>query len=198
MRGGECGPIKDFPIRRQLAVKLLSVPRGDAASSMPRSSANLSRYNTFNGKPRSLMLYDESLITSDVDHFGTVPLYSSLAACIELVKRIDEHAEISNFLTEVKAIIEAAEDSYDPFDVTMIDQPTIEPRLADKYQRFFGAKDGGKLVAKFLKAANLPLRMLKSGGAAIVSYQVVVPTAIPNIPRVGRDLPDPQVVSLRL
>ena len=40
-------------------------------------------------------------------------------------------------------------------------------------------KDG--LISHFLKAANLPLRMLKSGNAAIVSYQIVVPEALSNI-----------------
>lgn len=145
------------------------------------SEANLTRYNTFQGQPRNLLLYDESLITSDCNHFGTRPLYVSLAACIEMVRRMDEHAEISNFLTETKAIIEAAEDTYDPIDITTIQQPSLDPRLAAHYQRFFATKDGGKVVSEFLKAANLPLRMLKSGNTAIVSYQVVVPEALNNI-----------------
>ncbi|HNA25591.1 MAG TPA: hypothetical protein PLI01_02275 [Nitrospira sp.] len=145
------------------------------------SETNLTRYNAFQEKPRNLLLYDESLITSDCNHFGTRPLYASLAACIEMVKGIEEHASISNFLTEIKAIISAAEDAYDPIDVTLIEQPQLDPRLAAQYQRFFAAKDGGKVVSEFLKAANLPLRMLKSGNTAIVSYQVVVPEALKNI-----------------
>lgn len=145
------------------------------------SETNLTRYNTFQGHPRNLILYDESLITSDCNHFGTRPLYASLAACIEMVKGIDEHASISNFLTEIKALIEAAEDVYDPIDIRLIEQPLLDPRLAAHYQRFFATKDGGKLVSEFLKATNLPLRMLKSGNTAIVSYQVVVPEALRNI-----------------
>ena len=101
-----------------------------------------------------------------------------MAHAIEMVKRIDEHAEISNYLTECKAIIEAAEDTYNPIDVTMIEQPVLDPRLAEKYVRHF-EKDG--LISHFLKASNLPLRMLKSGNTAIVSYQVVVPEALSNI-----------------
>ena len=72
----------------------------------------------------------------------------------------------------------AAEDTYNPIDVTMIKQPALDPRLAEKYVRHF-EKDG--LISHFLKAANLPLRMLKSGNAAIVSYQIVVPEALSNI-----------------
>jgi hypothetical protein len=142
------------------------------------NETNLRRYNTYQGKPRHILIYDESLITSDVQHFGTHPLYAAMAHALEMVKRIDEHVEISNYLTECKAIIEAAEDTYNPFDVTMIEQPTLDPRLAEKYVRHF-EKDG--LISHFLKAANLPLRMLKSGNAAIVSYQIVVPEALQNI-----------------
>ena len=106
------------------------------------------------------------------------PLYAAMAHALEMVKRMDEHAEISNHITECKATIEAAEDTYNPFDVTMIEEPTLDPRLAEKYVRFF-EKDG--LLSHFLKASNLPLRMLKSGNAAIVSYQIVVPEALNNI-----------------
>lgn len=144
---------------------------------------NLQRYNTYQGKQRDLLIYDESLLTSDVNHFGTRPLYASLAHAIEHIKRIDEHIEMCNYLTEIKAIIEAAEDTYDSFDVTMIEQPALDPYLQDKYIRHFsesGLKNN-PVVVEFLRAANLPLRMLKSGKSAIVSYQVVIPDSLKNI-----------------
>lgn len=146
-------------------------------------SENLSRYNMYQGQPRNLLIYDESLIASDVRHFGTEPLCANLAHAIEYLRRRDEHAEMSNFLTEIKAIIEAAEDKYDPLDVTMIEQPELDPRLAEQYIQHFSepGQRNNPVVVEFLKASNLPLRMLKSGSTAIVSYQVVVPEALNNI-----------------
>lgn len=140
--------------------------------------SNQSRYNLYHGKPRNLLIYDESLMVSDVRHFGTRPLYATLAYTLEMFKRKDEHAEMSNYLTEVKQIIEAAEDRYDPMDVSLIEQPTLDPFLAERYIRHFG-KDS--FIGQFLHSANIPLRMVKSASAAIVSYQVVVPEALKNV-----------------
>lgn len=144
---------------------------------------NRSRYNTYQGQPRNLLIYDESLITSDVRHFGTEPLCANLAHAIEYLRRRDDHADMCNYLTGIKATIEAAEDRYDPLDVTMIQQPERDPRLAEQYIQHFSepGQRNNPVVVEFLKASNLPLRMLKSGSTAIVSYQVVVPEALNNI-----------------
>jgi hypothetical protein len=65
----------------------------------------------------------------------------------------------------------------------MIDQPELDPRLAEWDIQHFGepGQRHNPMVVEFLKASNLPLRMLKSGSTAIVSYQVVVPDALNNI-----------------
>jgi len=143
------------------------------------SERNLAQYGFYQGKPRNLLVYDESLVASDVTHFGTRPLFAAMAHAIEIVKGIEEHGEISNFLTKCKANIDWHFTNYDEQTAVMIQQPHLDPAVAEKYIRYF--KTGNGLVSDFLKASNIPLRMLRSGSTACVTYRVVVPEDLTNI-----------------
>lgn len=144
------------------------------------SEKNLQRYNLYQGKPRNLLLYDESLLTSDVNHFPVRSLVADLARTIETIKFQDQHAEIHNFLTTIRATLEAEEAGFfEGMSLKMIDQPHLDPQLAAHYMREWRCKHG--LVPELLKAANIPLRILRSGHAAVVSYCVVMPDALKNV-----------------
>lgn len=143
------------------------------------SEANLKRYNTYKGAARNLLIYDESLFTTDVNHFGTRPLKAALAGAIEQVAGLDHHAEIHNYMTECLQIIRAAEDKFfDGMALQMIPQPAIDPSLAAFYVRDF-RKYG--LISEFMKAANIPLRMVKAGTTAFITYNVVMPATLQNV-----------------
>jgi hypothetical protein len=60
----------------------------------------------------------------------------------------------------------------------MIDMPSLDPSLTAFYVREW--KKYG-MIAEFLKAANLPLRILQVGTSAVVSYQVTMPDALKNV-----------------
>jgi hypothetical protein len=141
---------------------------------------NLSQYNTYKGQPRHLLLYDESLMTSDVQHFDFVELCACMAHAIERTKRDLRHATISNYLTECKQVIEYVYDHWDEAkqDIHLIKSPYIDPKVAEHYAREWD-KEG--TIAHFLRAANLDMRMLRSGKSAVVSYRIVVPQELKNI-----------------
>jgi hypothetical protein len=144
------------------------------------SEKNLQRYNLYQGKPRNLLLYDESLLTSEVNHFAVRSLVADLSHAIETIKFQDRHADIHNWLTTIKATLEAEEAGFfEGMSLKMIDQPHLDPNLAAYYMREWRTKHG--LVPEFLKAANVPLRILRSGTAAVVSYQIVMPGDLKNV-----------------
>jgi len=141
--------------------------------------SNLARYNTYQGMQRNLLVYDESLFTTDVNHFGTRPLKAALAGAIEQVAGLNQHGEIHNYMAECLAIIRAAEEHFfNGMSPKMIPQPYIDPSLAAFYVRDF-RKYG--LISEFLKAANIPLRMVKAGTTAFITYNVVMPESLKNV-----------------
>jgi hypothetical protein len=143
------------------------------------SESNLKRYNTYKGAARNLLIYDESLLTSDVNHFTVRALCAALAHAIEIVKHNEDAATIHNYMTLVKHLLEAEEEGFSQgLSLRMGDMPSLDPSLAAFYVREW--KKYG-MISEFLKAANLPLRILQVGTAAVVSYQVTMPDALKNV-----------------
>jgi hypothetical protein len=143
------------------------------------SETNLKRYNSYKGTVRNLLIYDESLLTSDVNHFTVRALCAALAHAIEIVKRNEDANTIHTYMTHVKQILEAEEEEFSQgLSLRMVDMPSLDPSLAAFYVREW--KKYG-MISEFLKAANLPLRILQVGTAAVASYQVTMPDALKNV-----------------
>jgi hypothetical protein len=143
------------------------------------NESNLKRYNSYKGKPRNLLIYDESLLTSDVNHFTVRSLCAALAHAIELHRRNEDHDTINNYMTTVRSILEAEEEGFfQGLSLRMVDMPSLDPGLAAFYVREW--KKYG-MISDFLKAANLPLRIVQVGTSAVVSYQVTMPDALKNV-----------------
>jgi hypothetical protein len=82
-------------------------------------------------------------------------------------------------MTQVKHLLEAEEEGFfQGLSLRMIDMPSLDPYLAASYVREW--KKYG-MIAEFLKAANLPFRILQVGTSAVVSYQVTMPDALKNV-----------------
>ncbi|MDK2744318.1 MAG: hypothetical protein NDI90_15530 [Nitrospira sp. BO4] len=143
-------------------------------------ASNLSQYNLYQGQPRHLLIYDESLMVSDVEHFNYADLTGALAHAIYKHKHDMKHVDISNYLVECLQVLEYVYERYDEakHDLHLIPAPGIEPRIAEHYAREW-EKEG--IISQFLRSANLDLRMVKSGQAAIVSYRIVIPAELKNM-----------------
>lgn len=141
---------------------------------------NLSQYNLYKGQPRHLLLYDESLMVSDVQHFDYADLTGCIAHAIYQHKRNLQHVEITNYLVECLKVLEYIFDHYDEaqHDIHLIETPSVDPKITEHYAREWD-KEG--TIAHFLRAANLDMRMLRSGKSAVVSYRIVVPPELTNI-----------------
>lgn len=141
---------------------------------------NLDQYNLYKGQPRNLLLYDESLMISDVEHFNYSDLTGDIAHKIYKCKHDLRHVDIYNYLVECLKLLEYVFEHYEEaqHDLHLIESPAIDPKLAERYARDW-EKEG--IISQFLRAANLDLRMVKAGQAAVVSYRIVIPEALKNI-----------------
>jgi hypothetical protein len=146
---------------------------------------NLALYNTYNGKARSLVVYDESLFISDIETFTVKGLCESLARWTEHFRYItnrDEHVDISNWLTERKARIEYQFENFEDGGINELPAPsfTLTSDQEQTYARQF-RKAGDSVLADFLSVNGLPLRMFKYGKAAVITYRIVIPEALQNM-----------------
>jgi hypothetical protein len=146
---------------------------------------NLSLYNTYKGKARSLVIYDESLFISDIEAFTVKGICESLARWIEHFRYIasrDQHVHIANWLTERKARVEYQFENFDEGGVNELPEPDFSLTLEQEqaYARQF-RKAGDSVLADFLTVNGLPLRMFKYGKAAVITYRIVIPEALQNM-----------------
>lgn len=143
-------------------------------------ASNLSQYNLYKGQLRHLLIYDESLMVSDVEHFNYADLTGALAHAIYKHKHDLKHVDITNYLVECLKVLEYVYECYDEakHDLHLIQSPAIDPKIPERYAREW-EKEG--IISQFLRAANLDLRMVKSGQAAVVSYRIVIPEELRNM-----------------
>jgi len=146
---------------------------------------NLSLYNTYQGKARSLVVYDESLFISDIETFTVSGLCQSLGKWIEYFrfhKEWKSHRHIHNWLTERKQRIDYQYFNFDEEKVNELPPPdyVLTPEQEQAYAHLF-RKAGDNTLADFVLVNGLPLRMFKYGKAAVISYRIVIPEALSNM-----------------
>ena len=81
-------------------------------------------------------------------------------------------------MTECKAVMEAHFDNHLAEAVEYIQQPHLDPRVAERYAEEW-KKD--TTISNFLRLANTNLRMVKSGKAAIVTDRIVMSEQLQNV-----------------
>jgi hypothetical protein len=147
--------------------------------------ANLALYNTFNGQPRSLCIYDESLLVSDIEHFLVNELCASMSKWKD--KFSNEEAEVDrtailNWLNEQYAKLDFARKNYVDGDCNDLPPASflLSPTDTQAYARYF-RKEGEEALAEFVEISGLPLRVLRHGRTTVVSYRIVIPDQLKNM-----------------
>jgi len=145
--------------------------------------ANMDEYNWFNGTKRDLVVYDESLLVSEIEHFPVPTLASCLGAWIGKLKfQPQEHAPILNWMIEWNLILDKAYTNYNADSVNHLEQPTglLTSEQSASYEHLFRTA-GDLTLANFLKIDGLPMRMVRRNKDAAISYQIVIPEDLKNI-----------------
>jgi len=144
---------------------------------------NIEQYNDFLGKPRNILVYDESLLVSDIEHFPVDALTFSMGGWINRFRlEIQEHADISTWLTAWNQTINYVYDHFNSDDLNYLTQPTLQLSIEQQveYQHLFRS-EGDSLLADFLAIGGLPMRLIRHNKTAAITYRVVIPAELENI-----------------
>lgn len=152
--------------------------------------ADINEWNIFHstgdeaGRKRDVLIYDESLLVSDIEHFWLKDLSKSINGWRgELKFRKDEdHTDMLNWLTEWDAILEAAFSGFDVSLLNRLDQPTTQltgEQIATYAGIFKAAGDDD--MENFIQLQGYPLRMLKNQREAIITYRIAIPEDLKDI-----------------
>jgi hypothetical protein len=147
---------------------------------------HLQQYNSYLGEPRSLIIYDESLLVSDIEHFPVDKLCKALGGWIaqfqlEVLEK-PERVTILNWLTERLASITASFTNYDDSTLNYLTDPCFH--LSEQEQEDYREEltsGGDQLLADFVAVAHLKLRLLRGNKTAAITYQIAIPTELKNI-----------------
>ena len=137
---------------------------------------------TYNHARRSLMVWDESLLVSDTELFDAKKLVRQIGGWLnELTITEGDHSNLHNWLTDWNAILTTAFNGWLP-GLNMLPAPcfVLSSEEQATYRDWFEV-DKEDLLCNFRNICDHPMRMLKHGREALVSYSVVLPEDLKNI-----------------
>lgn len=152
-----------------------------------RGYSAISRYNTYNDAPRSLAIWDESLLVSDAVSINEKELDKSVHNFGVDYRDSSVHSGLLNYLEQSLAYIKAelkvqAEGGV----VSKITLPTMDAETKRIYikliEQISGSKAYKQTLLGLMNIASDDLRMLRtSQGEGIVSYKQSIPTELNKV-----------------
>lgn len=138
---------------------------------------SLEQYNLYQGKPRSLLVYDESLIVSDSWFLPVRSLKASIGWAKEFYDEDAPYQPLLVWLQECRSVILRTLEQGG----AVIDLPALAPSVVTQYQTLLSSKPALDAVKQLLEMAHLPLRIVQTGQGGVVRYQIAVPAEIKNV-----------------
>lgn len=153
------------------------------------------------GKRRALMIYDESLIKTEVESISERSLRMQLAALKEEVrgqKCEPEYLPLFTFLDHsINTIRQALEQLNDNSIDPVLHFPVLDEVKLAGFLSLLGSSPLRESIRRFLQLAHLPLRLVQTNqGDGIMRYQVSVPTGLENILILDASYPIRELVKL--
>ncbi len=146
-----------------------------------RGKGSAEAYNTFNDKPRSLVIWDESLFVSDC--FGLEKW--ELEAARDWLKRYPRHdprlvAFLDECLEAFQGELDRQKDDGREAEPVMIERHTAED--LDAFERSLPSKEAVNPIRQFLEIAHHQLRVFQSKGTGgVITYSLVVDSSLENM-----------------
>lgn len=153
-----------------------------------RGGAALARFYQHHGRPRSLLVWDESLLTANAAALSFIDLESALGWASPQL-RLKAHGEALDYLQETLAAIGAELDRQKAVEGAPVEPRPVTTREIDgaTVGRFKEALGGSAIVQPLkdlLEMAAGPLRCVwtpHKGGAGLVTYDLAVPAALGTV-----------------
>lgn len=138
-----------------------------------RGNGDITRFNLYKGKPRDLLIWDESLITSDSRAVRRADLESAVGWLKpknqEAHKPVIEYFEkvIQTLLKETSGVIKV---------------PPLSPSKAKDFKDALGSHVVVEPLKQFLDICHNDLRVVQlPGNDGVITYDIAVPKALKNI-----------------
>jgi len=140
---------------------------------------SLDGYGTYRGRPRDLMLYDESLLVSDSYGVPVNRLRAGISWFQVMHGHEEQYAPLIGFLEETDRLISQALSKGGGGG--LITLPPTTPETLESYRRLLDGHEAVAPLYELLEIATQELRVIGQGQGAVVSYQISVPPELGNI-----------------
>ena len=148
-----------------------------------RDRSKMDEFSHYQGRPRDLLLYDESLVVSDAT---SVPVRDLKGAVGWLAAVCDDSPKLGalvNYLTECRDTIAEALDTADHSgdQASLIRLPYRDAETLERYKAQLGRYPAMESARTLLDIATEELRVVSTGQGGAVWYRVSVPPELKNI-----------------
>lgn len=147
-----------------------------------RAGVGLERFNTFKGKPRDLLIYDESLIASDAKGVSARELKAAVAALKVLIAGREGAAGmcawIDGALNMIDHAMGKARANAHPQVIKLL--PPMDGQL-EEYRRLVPRRGSMAPVETLLDLAQEDLRVVSTSEGGAVWYELAVPRELSNV-----------------
>jgi hypothetical protein len=141
-------------------------------------------FHYYLGKPRALMLYDESLIVSDSVGINFSQIRGALGFLKGIHKGSERHEELFKYLSGIEDEIDSTLDRLkqsDDDNELVLQLPAVTEANVVSYRKLLGSHVVTKVLHQLLDVLHLPIRVINAGESGVVAYNVTVPPEIENI-----------------
>ncbi len=152
-----------------------------------RGDGNLASINTYDGQPRSLAVWDESLLASDALAINHKELRKAISDFDIDYEDSQKYSALNSYLKESLAIIRHEQKSQADGNMpTKLMVPEVDPETRLLYKKLISqirnSKSYGETLATLLDISDSDIRVLHtSQGSGIVSYTISVPRELDNV-----------------
>jgi hypothetical protein len=152
-----------------------------------RDGSKLGQFSHHKGKPRDLLIYDESLITTDSVGLAVRDLKGCIGFLAGKYEDSEKHQPLVTYLRSCLDMIQsklrelAVEADSSKATEALVSLPPLECHLRDSFRITLGKSMVNYCAVQLLDIGQAPIRVIYTGQGGAVSYTVAVPKELENI-----------------
>lgn len=147
-----------------------------------RDAGKLKEFATYQGKPRDVLIYDESLMVSDSVGIPVRELKAALGYLKGYYDGAEKQKAVIDYLSRCLEIITAAlEEAKASREAVMVDLPSLTDETIARYRAALGRRLVMDSAHNLLDICREPIRVIPTAQGGAVSYQIKVPEELKNV-----------------
>lgn len=150
------------------------------------NKASVEKFNSYQGKPREVMLYDESLITSDSIGIPFRKISSGVSWLADEMQGLAKYTAVLEYLTrcrdQIGRTFDAQKDAANSTEAIInLPLPPGGMDTLEVYRRLIPRESVMKHALRMLDLVGRDIRVIPTCQGGIIHYQVAVPSELENI-----------------